>query len=276
MASSLEEYIGWLTDSSQGCLRDDATGLLLSAVLDQVYGVKRDYAVQLNSIRIIVPSIYALSIWANIIHVYCFDDYMLDSISDPNVKTVVDAGAFIGLVSLRLASRYPDARIIAVEPNPGILGYLKLNIEVNGLSNRIIVEEAALADRSGQGVLFVPRDSPVNASLSREYASRYGGENLDVVSVRMKTLSDLVDEYKLDRIDILKLDIEGEESNVIQHIIASSILDRIRIGNIIIEAHGEDESITLASLLRSRGYSCDSRRLSGTYQWIIKCLWARG
>ncbi len=269
----LEEYVSWLLGSSQKCLPSRAIDRLLDAILDQINGVKRDYVVELDGgIRIVVPSIYAFDVWANILHVYCFDDYMLEETTGIDVGVVIDAGAFIGLATLKFASHYPSARIVAVEPNPYIADYLRLNIEMNKLGDRVVVESAALASRSGQGVLFVPKDSPVNASLHKEYATRYGDGDVLMVNVRLKTLDDIVRDYRLNRVDVLKLDIEEEEANVVEHAVNSSVLHKMGVKMIIVEAHREDDSSRIAGLLREEGYSCKLRWLSGTEQWIVACV----
>ncbi len=268
----LEEYIGWLLRSSQKCLHDHTIDLLLDAVLDQINDVERDYTIELDNMRILVPSTYALNVWANILHIYCFDDYMLEEATGTDADVVIDAGAFIGLATLKFASHYPNAHIVAVEPNPYIVDYLRLNIEMNKLGNRVVIESAALASKSGQGVLFVPKDSPVNASLYKEYAVKYGDGDVLMVNVRLKTLDDIVRDYRLNRVDVLKLDIEGEEANVVEHAVNSGVLRRMGVRMIIVEAHREDDSSRIAGLLRGEGYSCKLRWLSGTEQWIVTCM----
>ncbi len=245
----------------------------MDAILDQINGVERNYVVELDcDMRIVVPSTYAFDVWANILHVYCFDDYMLEEATGIDVGVVIDAGAFIGLATLKFASHYPNARIVAVEPNPYVVDYLRLNIEMNKLGDRVVIESAALASRSGQGVLFVPKDSPINASLHKEYAVKYGDGDVLMVNVRLKTLDDIVRDYKLNRVDVLKLDIEGEEANVVEHAVNSSVLHRMGVKMIIVEAHREDDSGRIADLLRGEGYSCNLRWLSGTEQWIVACV----
>lgn len=275
-SGELEEYIGWLLRSSQKCLHSNTINLLLDAVLDQINDVERDYTIELDNMRILVPSTHALNVWANILHIYCFDDYMLEEAASKatstDVNVVIDAGAFIGLTALKFASQYPNARIVAVEPNPYIVDYLRLNIEMNRLSDRVVIERAALASKSGQGVLFVPKDSPVNASLYKEYAVKYSDGDVSTVYVKLKTLDDIVRDYRLNRVDVLKLDIEGEEANVVEYAVNSGILRRMDVKMIIVEVHREDDSSRIAGLLKREGYLCRLRWLSGTEQWVVTCI----
>lgn len=58
---------------------------------------------------------------------------------------IVDAGANIGVASLALANQFPDARIVAIEPDPGNAALLRLNLAP--LANCIAVEAALGAEK---------------------------------------------------------------------------------------------------------------------------------
>ena len=67
---------------------------------------------------------------------------------------VVDIGANIGIFSLNLSRAVgSDGRVIAVEPDPDNLRFLKKNLEVNGCHN-VIVVPCALGKDSGSGELY--------------------------------------------------------------------------------------------------------------------------
>src|SRR3989441_3170465 len=63
---------------------------------------------------------------------------------------VVDAGAHIGLYTLRAAAK--AATVVAIEPDPSNRSLLERNIRLNGFSNIIVVPKA-LSSRSGTGML---------------------------------------------------------------------------------------------------------------------------
>jgi len=52
--------------------------------------------------------------------------------------TVVDLGAGCGIISLLLARKFDDIKVVAVEVEPSLFDFLKKNIQLNQLDNRVI------------------------------------------------------------------------------------------------------------------------------------------
>lgn len=123
---------------------------------------------------------------------------------------IVDAGGHIGCASLRLASLFPNARIICIEPASDNLRLLQSNtrnIPKIEIRQAALVADATeritVADRgrggSGYTVLTDSEDMPNTTRL----------EEVDAISV-----SDLLAELG-DAIGLLKLDIEGAERDIL-------------------------------------------------------------
>lgn len=134
-------------------------------------------------------------------------------------KIIVDAGANIGLSSIFYSNRYPDARIICVEPEPCNVMMLRKNMSY--YPNSIVIE-AALWNKN-ESVRIV--DPGVGAWGFRTIPGNS--------KVRGLTMDSLISEYSIDYIDLLKVDIEGAEREVFQN--PSRWLDRV--GAIVIEPH---------------------------------------
>ncbi len=131
--------------------------------------------------------------------------------------TFVDVGANAGAYSfwvLSLAGH--GSRIVAVEPDPALARQLRYNVGINGAGERMRVVEAAVAASPGEGTLVLaPGNSGRNRLASKgEAAAGTGGTG--TVPVRVVTLADVVAESGLDRIDCLKVDVEGREADVIR------------------------------------------------------------
>lgn len=132
--------------------------------------------------------------------------------------TFVDVGANVGGYSFWVASRMAaSGRIVAVEPNPSLARQLRYNVRANDANDRMCVVEAAVGAESGTGALTVgARNSGENRLVDEAESA---GEA--TVPVRVATLADLVKEAGMDRIDCLKVDVEGREAEVIQPYLSS-------------------------------------------------------
>ncbi|WP_280473281.1 FkbM family methyltransferase [Nocardia asiatica] len=112
--------------------------------------------------------------------------------------TVVDIGANIGAVAVYAAS-LGDVRVLAVEPEPDNLKYLRQNIDDNGVT--VEVCEAAVSGHRGVGYIMEGHGHSV-LHLDPQPNS---------VEVPVLTLADLFDRYEIGECDVLKVDIEGAE-----------------------------------------------------------------
>jgi FkbM family methyltransferase len=152
------------------------------------------------------------------------------------IRTIVDTGAHVGSSVLWFATRYPGVRIIAIEPHPDIFTLLRKNTQ--GVTNVELVA-AALHAKEGDVKLFCGNYS-WNSSLIPARGLRAGHD------VRSITLGCIVRDYNLDRIDILKLDIEGSETATLR---STGVLDRVR--TIMFEYHAKLADMPLGELLDS-------------------------
>jgi FkbM family methyltransferase len=111
--------------------------------------------------------------------------------------TVVDAGACIGYFTLLAADLVgAGGRVLAVEPSPLSAALLRRNVALNGLSDRVTVEEAALALSGGDLLrLVVPPNSPMDAHLLKQDLASGGAPRLAdgraTVLVRGRALDDM-------------------------------------------------------------------------------------
>ncbi|WP_169743374.1 FkbM family methyltransferase [Knoellia sinensis] len=140
---------------------------------------------------------------------------------------IVDAGANTGLASVYFAERFPDARIIAIEPDDGNFEILERNTQRYG--QRIIRVRAALWSTTG----VVDLVDPGSGAWAMRVRSAAEDQAIDGKVVSAITLSDLIREFDIDRISILKVDIEGGESEVFRN--PSAWIERV--DSIVIELH---------------------------------------
>jgi FkbM family methyltransferase len=145
-----------------------------------------------------------------------------DSLVPAAPEVIVDLGANIGLATLVLADRFPGARHVCVEPNPGNLPLLRANLSF--LGDRVAILEGAASHRSGEARFF---DSDWTGG------GRLVADGPSSRSVRCLTLAEIMSAYRIDAIDILKINIEGAEEGMFS--LAPGWLSKV--GCILIELH---------------------------------------
>jgi FkbM family methyltransferase len=119
---------------------------------------------------------------------------------------VLDCGANIGVVTLYLKRRYPNAKITAFEADPAIAATLAHNVEANGLSN-VDVIAAAVWDSDGETTFIAEGADSGGVAADYRGASR---KRITVPTLRLRNVL-----AKEARVDLLKLDIEGAEHRVL-------------------------------------------------------------
>ena len=121
--------------------------------------------------------------------------------TDQARPVILDCGSNVGMSILFFKERYPQARITAFEAEPSIAALLKENLRANGLDDVQVIDKAVWVDE--QGVEFGSEAADDSSIYSASAKKR-------VPSVRLR-------EYLLaeKRIDFLKMDIEGAETEVL-------------------------------------------------------------
>jgi FkbM family methyltransferase len=168
----------------------------------------------------IVDSGGLLSVWAD-------RDYDIPGVDWAKVRQIVDVGAHVGSFTVWAARRAPNARCLAVEPNPGTFELLQANIRANGLEGRVITLNAAVGAARGTGSLEL-----VDHSLGTRLSRNGAGD----VEVRVETMSSLLETAGMQSPDVLKVDCEGMEYELFPSIGADGLRG---IGVIACEYHPE-------------------------------------
>jgi FkbM family methyltransferase len=120
----------------------------------------------------------------------------------PNL--IIDAGAHVGFATMFYANRWPDAQIIALEPEPSNCRLLRMNCQ--SYPNVTIVQGALWHERTRLRIL--------NPS-AQSWAFRVGeSPEQNKHPVEAYSVSDLLNLSGQSRISLLKIDIEGAELDV--------------------------------------------------------------
>ena len=222
-----------------------------------------------------------------------FEDqcYIRHGITLPDGATVVDIGANIGLFSLFVLSRSPNATIYAFEPAPLVYDVLKANCDAYGSNVRAfnlgVSDEPKTATftfyekssvfsgfhadealdreairtvvRNTLNTATAVADESVEAFVDELTADRLGRATQEC---RVTSVSDIIRDNQIDKIDLLKIDAEKSEWDIIQGIAEH---DWPRIDQLVIEIHDRTREavMRIERLLIAKGFRCtvDEERL---------------
>jgi FkbM family methyltransferase len=118
---------------------------------------------------------------------------------------VVDVGAHIGTFTIRASKMVGDAgKVIAIEPEPQNIALLKRNVEANALQNVVIVPEGIWSSKGKQKFYLSPE------TWGHSYLSQIA-KSTEYNEIEMDTLDCVLSELNLNKVDFIKMDIEGAE-----------------------------------------------------------------
>jgi FkbM family methyltransferase len=136
---------------------------------------------------------------------------------------VLDIGANFGYFGALAAQKTSDnARVFFFEVNPKLLPYIRKTVAANWLAGKSTVENLAVADKQDRISFSVSPYYLGSASLSHDLnASSYkqfkiASEKLDTVTVQAVAIDDYCKKHKIQKVDVIKMDIEGFEERAYQ------------------------------------------------------------
>lgn len=120
---------------------------------------------------------------------------------------VLDIGASFGIFTCFMAHfAGPDGRVHAFEPGAFSFGQLSRNVALNRFQHRVVLHNAAAADRPARLALFQYAGSPVNFSLGGS-----GGKGVASEPVAAVRVDQAVPAADAARVAFIKIDVEGFE-----------------------------------------------------------------
>ena len=216
--------------------------------------------------------------------------YLRNGVELREGDVVLDVGANLGLFSLFLGETLRDVAVYAFEPIPDIFEFLRLN--TSRMEERILLRNVGLSDREGQAAFtYYPhlpcfstscpdrlekrwadlRDDLIGMGRKRSAHDRaplqpfreklrsWGLSGLLYYASRKKDrlctltrLSKIVADHGIDRIDLLKIDVEGSEWDVLR---GCDEADWGKIKQLVVEVHDvESGADGMSEWLQERGY----------------------
>jgi FkbM family methyltransferase len=127
-----------------------------------------------------------------------------------------DVGANYGFYSVLLAFLSPKGEVHSFEPVPWLCERIARNAKRNGLEAAVHISQVALSNVSGDCLLAAPAEGDVGHGLASILPDRDLWRWGRPQKVPALTLDEYVDERRLQRLDFIKIDVEGAEHLVIE------------------------------------------------------------
>jgi FkbM family methyltransferase len=161
---------------------------------------------------------------------------------------ILDCGSNIGMSILFFKRLYPNSRIVGFEADPMTFERLKWNVEQNQLRD-VTLNHCAVIDKDGSIEFY--RDKLVTGRLNMSIEQRRNeGEKIVVPARRLSS-------FVTEEVELLKLDVEGAETNVLKDLADTGKLGMIR--QIHMEYHHhinskEDKLAAMLLMLEAEGF----------------------
>lgn len=182
-----------------------------------------------------------------------------------------DIGANVGIYTIPAAHRVgPTGRVCAFEPHVGNVEGLLRNVTENGLGDRVTVVGVALHSKNGM-LDFRYSDLGAGTAMSQLARDRDAfGQELAPVATELKraaALDDLIDEVGLPAPHYVKLDVDGNELEILKGM-AGLLASARAPAAIQVEVNLETDA-ELVALLEAAGYSLRERHYSDAIERLV-------
>jgi len=210
--------------------------------------------------------------------IFILQAYLRHGITVRDGDCILDAGANVGMFTAFMSRLARNLRIVSFEPNPAAYACLKANADAGGASATCLPiglssenKTADLTFFEGLSLLsgfyadaatekevvknFVLNQQPESAGNERDSAAI--GELIDeklrakTVTAQLRRLSDVIAEQKIDRVDLLKINVEKSELDVLKGLGPG---DWPKIRQLVIEVDLKGNLEPVVSLLEKNGF----------------------
>lgn len=215
------------------------------------------------------------------------NSYLRHGITISDNDCIFDVGANIGLFTLLASQKGHNLRIYAFEPNPYVAEILRLNLMLFDVQAKLfecglgsecknttftfypkfsflsgiyadadedkeVVRSFIRKQRTGGRASAIYRGQNIDSLLEELLQDRFNSKSFDVP---LMTLSEVIKENNIDRIDLIKINVEKSELDVIAGI---SDRDWERINQVVLELHDIEGRLNqVTSLLDRQGYQIE-------------------
>ncbi|AFS80001.1 FkbM family methyltransferase [Candidatus Nitrosopumilus koreensis AR1] len=156
-----------------------------------------------------------------------YDRYLIKTNENQHI---IDIGANIGTFSVYIGKKYPSAKIFCYEPDEKNYDKLLKNIQINSIKNTVTYQKA-VGKKNGISTLF--SDEYGKFGTVGSSTNKKGPKEKKVESI---TLQKILEENKIEKCNLLKLDCEGAEYEILMN--NEQIFNKIEL--ISLEYHNDN------------------------------------
>ena len=212
--------------------------------------------------------------------IFSLQAYLRHGITIRDGDCIVDAGANIGLFSVFASRLAHDLRLICFEPNPAAFACLKANTDAWGVGSSVRCFPVGLSSENGSADLTffeglsllsgfhadaakeheVVKQYVLNQDADTQPSEEFAADVDDLidtrlrartVSAQLRTISSVIEEQGLERIDLLKVNVEKSELNVLRGLGPG---DWPKIRQLVIEVDLQENLAPITALLEHHGF----------------------
>jgi FkbM family methyltransferase len=148
---------------------------------------------------------------------------------------VIDIGANQGFFTCYAA--YHGARVYAFEPFPQSFETLRENVRINGFEKNVAARAWAIGGQNGTAnLIYTDREGGVMNSINLAYCQKKNLDTRQQITVPCYTLAQVIEDMKIARIRLCKIDCEGAELDILKQVTEK---DLRKIDSFAIEYHPE-------------------------------------
>lgn len=129
-------------------------------------------------------------------------EYDFDTKEPP--RFIIDCGANIGLSAVFFANKYPDAKLVAIEPDKANFKFLLLNTKK--YPNITCLQKAVWPQKRNLTMVDAGRG---NWGMQTINATQDSGDKIEAI-----TIDEIMHQFEINMIDLIKIDIEGAEKEL--------------------------------------------------------------
>jgi len=163
-------------------------------------------------------------------------------------EVVFDIGANTGVYSLIAKSLNPQSKVYAFEPVKRVYEKLEYNNRLNNYD--IVCFDSAVSNTDGTAMIY---DTPTEHVYSVTVNKNLSAQDIEVVptEVKVKRLDSLIEEMKIEKIDLIKIDVETHEPEVLEGF--GKYLDEYK-PTMLIEVLNDEVGKKIEALIEGKDY----------------------